>query len=87
MKSERLWALIEADQRLRLEQGAADCGVSVAALVRDAIDLMYPPHVDRRAAAAADILAAEPMPVGDPSALRAELDELRSGTGVTMPPR
>ncbi len=79
MKSERLQVLIETEQRVRLEQRAADRGVSVAALVRDAIDLVYPPHGDRRAAAAADILAAEPMAVGDPAALRAELDELRGG--------
>lgn len=80
MEPKRLQVLVETAQRIRLQQRAADRGVSVSALVRDAIDLVCTSHGDRRAAAAVDILETEPMPVGDPSALRAELDELRSGT-------
>ncbi len=77
MKTERLQVLIEAVQRERLESAAAARGVSVAHLVRTAIDVVYPPDIDRRAAAADAVLAAEPMDVPDPDALRAELDELR----------
>ncbi|WP_206448031.1 hypothetical protein [Agrococcus sp. KRD186] len=79
MKTERLQVLIEMEQRARLEWTAAVRGVSVAALVRDAINLVYPPQAEQRAKAAADILAAEPMAVPDPAELRAELDRLRGG--------
>ena len=77
MKTERLQVLIDATQRDRLEQTAAARGVSVASLVRHAIDVVYPPRADRRAAAAAAILAAEPMVVPEVDKLRAELDRLR----------
>ena len=56
---------------------AAARGVSVAHLVRTAIDVVYPPDSDRRRAAAAAILDAEPMDVPDVAELRDELDALR----------
>lgn len=77
MKSERLQVLIDTAQRERLEQTASSRGVSVAALVRDAIDVVYPPRAPARAAAAAAILEAEPMEVPDVQELRAELDRMR----------
>ena len=79
MKSERLQVLIETAQRDRLEQTASARGVSVAALVRDAIDVVYPPRAQTRAVAAAAILDAEPMAVPDVMQLRAELEQLRAG--------
>ena len=51
--------------------------MSVAHLVRTAIDVVYPPDSDRRRAAAAAILDAEPMDVPDVAELRDELDALR----------
>ena len=54
-------------------------GVSMATLVREAIDLSFPPVGSRRAAAAA-LLTAEPMPV-EPGGLKRELDDLRSRRG------
>lgn len=71
--------LIETAQRERLEQTASARGVSVAALVRDAIDVVYPPRAQTRRAAAAAILDADPMDVPDVEGLRAELDRLRGG--------
>lgn len=53
--------------------------MSVAALVRDAIDVVYPPRAQTRAAAAAAILDAPPMAVPEVADLRAELDRLRGG--------
>lgn len=48
--------------------------VSVAAVIREAIDRL-PEGADRRRAAIAEILAAEPMPLpADPAELRHELD-------------
>lgn len=48
--------------------------VSVALVIREAIDRL-PAMADQRRAAIADVLAAEPMPVpADPAELRRELD-------------
>ena len=77
MKTERLQVLIETEQRERLERVAARRGVSVASLVRRAIDVAYPSGLEQRAVIAASILAAEPMDVPDPDDLRAELDVIR----------
>lgn len=79
MLSERLQVLIDRQQRERLERLAAERQTSVATLVRDAIDLAYPAHRDRRQAALQVVLDAEPMDVGSPEELRAELDEVRAG--------
>jgi len=55
--------------------------VSMAAVIREAIDQM-PATAEQRRAAIADILAAEPMPLpADPSDLRRELDDAHVRTG------
>lgn len=77
MKTERLQVLIETAQRERLEQTATSRGTSVATLVREAIDLVFPVHAEFRAQAAQDILAAEPMDVPEVDDLVAELNEIR----------
>ena len=79
MKTERLQVLIDAAQRERLERTAAARGVSVASLVRTAIDVVYPSESELRALAAREILEVEQMEVPDPDALRSELDDLRRG--------
>lgn len=54
---------------------AAEKGVSMAAVIREAIDHLPTPTQDQRAAIAA-ILAAEPMELpDDPADLRRELDD------------
>lgn len=78
MLTERLQILLDGDRRRRLEQEASARGVSVAALIRDAIDLVYPSTADERRHAAALVLDAEPMAVPDAGGLRTELDELRA---------
>lgn len=78
MLTERLQILLDGDRRRRLEHEANARGVSVGALVRDAIDLAYPSTADERAAAAALVLGADVMEVPDVAALRAELDEVRA---------
>ena len=51
--------------------------VSLAAVIREAIDRL-PAEAEGRRAAIADILAAEPMPVpADPADIRREIDEAR----------
>jgi len=52
--------------------------VSLAAVIREAIDGL-PAQAEGRRAAIADILAAEPMPLpADPAELRSELDSARA---------
>lgn len=70
--------LIGSEQRRRLEREASSRGTSVATLVREAIDLAFPPDRDQRADAARRILAAEPIEVPDVDKLLREIDELRS---------
>lgn len=81
MLTERLQVLIEAEQRRRLEREAAARGTSVATLVREAIDLRFPPTLPQRRDAADAILGAEPMDVPDVDDLRRELDDLRGRRG------
>jgi hypothetical protein len=78
MLTERLQILLDGERRRRLEQEASSRGVSVAALIRDAIDLVYPSTADERQRAAALVLDADAMEVPDPEALRSELDDLRA---------
>ena len=55
--------------------------VSVAAVIREAIDRL-PATADQRRAAIAEILAAEPMPLpSDPNELRHELDGAHERSG------
>lgn len=78
MLTERLQILLDGDRRRRLEQEAGARGTSVAALIREAIDLVYPSTADERRAAGDLILGAEPMEVPDTDELLAEIDELRA---------
>ena len=81
MLTRRLQVLIDDERHRRLEAEAASRGVSVAVLVREALDAVYPTTADERQAAAARILAADPMPVSEPDELRGELEELRGRRG------
>lgn len=80
MLTERLQILLDGDRRRRLEDEASARGTSVAALIREAIDLVYPSTADERRAAAAHVLGADPMDVPDSADLRVELDEARDRT-------
>lgn len=81
MLTRRLQILMDEERYERLAARAAARGASVATLVREAIDTSFPPVEPRRAAAAAALLAAEPMPVPEPHELRQELAELRARHG------
>ncbi len=74
----RLQILIDGERHERITQLAAERGVSVATVVREAIDRGLPATDARRRAAGQAILDAEPMPVPDVPELLEELDELRS---------
>ncbi|MEJ7797756.1 MAG: hypothetical protein WKF42_04585 [Solirubrobacteraceae bacterium] len=74
----RLQILLDADRHSRLIAVARERGVSVATVVREAIDRGLPTPDTKRRAAARRLLAAEPMPVSEPDALSAELEDLRA---------
>ena len=77
----RLQILIDDERHRRISSAAHERGVSVATIVREAIDRGLPRPDAQRQAAALRLLEAPDMPVPDPSDLRAELDELRGRRG------
>lgn len=79
MLTRRLQVLLEEGQFRRLAAVARRRRVSVATVVRDAIDRDLSGPASRREAAGRRLLAATPMAVPDPDRLRQELEELRSG--------
>jgi hypothetical protein len=77
MLSHRLQLLLDDERYERIAALARQRKMSVAAVVREAIDRGLPSAPRRRVAAANRILAAEPMPVGSPAELADELADLR----------
>jgi hypothetical protein len=80
MLSRRIQLLLDQERYERLASEAHARGVSVASLIRKAIDRTFPPQSQRRAEAAKRILTAPTMRVPDPDELRHELDEIRDRT-------
>ena len=77
----RVQLLLDESRYRKVTGEARRRHVSVAAVIREAIDRL-PEGADRRRAAIAEILAAEPMPLpADPAELRHELDSARERTG------
>jgi hypothetical protein len=77
MLEKRLQILLDEDRWKRLSSYAAERNLSVGAVVREALDRAIPASRDKRRAAARRILAAKPMDVPSPAALRRELDAIR----------
>jgi hypothetical protein len=74
MLDRRLQILLDHERYEKVSREAARRGVSIASVIREAIDLL-PVDADRRRAAIDRILATEPMEVPeDPRDLRRELD-------------
>ena len=77
MLDRRVQILLDEDRYRKVAREAERRGVSVAAVVREAIDRL-PSHAEQRRAAVAAVLAAEAMAVpADPADLRRELDAAR----------
>lgn len=81
MYSHRLQILLDDSRHERITVAARQRGVSVATIVREAIDRGLPGAENRRQAAARDLLDAPDMAVPAPAELRAELDALRARRG------
>jgi hypothetical protein len=77
MLERRLQILLDEERYRRVADQARRRGVSVARIIREAIDAMLPGGDAKRPAAARRILQAERMKVPDVRHLRKELDELR----------
>ena len=77
----RLQLLIDDDRHRRLTALARERGVSVATVVREALDRGLASRQVDRQVAARRLLAAPDMPVPEPAALKAELDQLRGRRG------
>jgi hypothetical protein len=72
----RLQLLIDEERYQRVAARARERGLSVGAVIREAIDVAVPDLARKRAAASA-ILAAEPIPVPETvEELKAELDAM-----------
>jgi hypothetical protein len=77
----RLQILIDDQRHQRIVQVARERGVSVATVVREAIDRGVSGPSARRVAAGRRLLDAPDMPVPEPFELRAELEALRGRHG------
>jgi hypothetical protein len=80
MLNRRLQILIDDARFRRLEAVARERRLSIAAVIRDAIDAALPADLVKKERAAAALLTADPMPVpATVEELKAELDEARLG--------
>jgi hypothetical protein len=77
MSNHRLWVTLDEGRYERVSAEAGRRGISMAAVIREAIDLALPRDQRRRRAAARFILSAAPMEAPAPQKLRAELDNER----------
>jgi hypothetical protein len=73
----RLQILIDDERHRRISTAARERGVSVATIVREAIDRGLSSADARREAAAQRLLLAPDMDLPEPEELRKELDALR----------
>lgn len=77
----RLQILIDDERHRRITAAARERGVSVATVVRAAIDHSLAGPIDRRKSAGRRLLEAPDMDVPEVQGLKAELDELRGRRG------
>lgn len=81
MLEHRLQILLDEERHARIKSVARERGVSVATVVREAIDRGVADPSDRRRTAGRRLLDAPDMAVPDPGALKDELDALRGRRG------
>ena len=79
MLTRRLQILIDEERYQRLERAAEKSRRSVAAAIREAIDLAYPADLEEKREAAEAILSAPQIEVPDIAELKRELEAIRAG--------
>lgn len=72
----RLQVLLDDEQYRALDAVATGRGVSVASVVREALGRYLVAGPDQARQAAERVLAAPPMPIGDPDELREHLEQV-----------
>lgn len=77
MLDRRFQILLDEERYERLQAAARARKLSVAAVIRDAIDRAFPRTSPTKSRAAERILSAPDMPVPEPADLRRELEEQR----------
>lgn len=77
----RLQVLLDDERHRRITSLARERGVSVATVVREAIDRGLTSPASRRKSAGRRLLDAPDMPVPDPRELKEELEALRARRG------
>jgi hypothetical protein len=77
----RLQILLDDERHRRITSLARERGVSVATVVREAIDRGLASPADRRKSAGRRLLDAADMPVPEPRELKDELEALRARRG------
>ncbi len=78
MYDRRLQILLDEQRYRRVAARARERKTSVAAVIREAIDVALPADLAKKRAAAKRILTAEPTALPDWDELKAELDEARA---------
>jgi hypothetical protein len=81
MFEHRLQILLDDERHRRITSVARERGVSVATVVREAIDRGLASPTSRRKSAGRRLLDASDMPVPDPQELKEELETLRARRG------
>jgi hypothetical protein len=81
MFEHRLQILLDDERHRRITSVARERGVSVATVVREAIDRGLASPTSRRKSAGRRLLDASDMPVPDPRELKEELETLRARRG------
>jgi plasmid stability protein len=80
----RTQLLLDDDLHRRLRETAAQRGISMGALIREAIDEKLSQAQDDRAKAIDELLAAEPMPVEDWPIMKRQMIEDMNAGGVRL---
>jgi plasmid stability protein len=80
----RTQLLLDDELHRRLRETAADRGISMGALIREAIDEKLSRVQDTRAEAFAKLLAAEPMPVDDWPVMKEQMLEDRYASAMKL---
>jgi hypothetical protein len=81
MFEHRLQILLDDERHRRITTVARERGVSVATVVREAIDRGLASPANRRKSAGQRLLDASDVPVPDPKELKDELDAIRARRG------
>jgi plasmid stability protein len=80
----RTQLLLDDDLHRRLRESAAQRGISMGALIREALDEKLSEAQDARAEAIDRLLAAEPMPVDDWPVMKKQMIEDMNAGGMRI---